>query len=76
MARRTPMAIASGRYNMVLSATGFLYRRVDGQLADACRGVGIRYIRVDKGRPMASLRALARDLAGRTASRDALKAAG
>jgi hypothetical protein len=54
--------IGSGAYDMVLCATGFLGHRVDSALSHACRKAGIRFVRVNKGRPLACLMALARDL--------------
>lgn len=54
-------AIAAGSYDLVLGATGFLGHKDDGQLARACRCAGVPFIRADKGRPGAVIRALSRD---------------
>lgn len=55
-------AIAAGTYDLVVGATGFLNHTDDGRLARACRGAGVPYIRADRGRAGAVLRAIARDL--------------
>lgn len=64
-------AVTAGKYDLVLSATGFLDHSVDTKLARACRGADVPYVRVHKGRPAASLRALERDLGGRVTERRA-----
>jgi hypothetical protein len=53
-------AIASKQYDVVLSALGFSSLGADPLLARACRDAGIGYVRVNRGRPIACLRALAR----------------
>lgn len=55
-------AIASGSYDLVLGATGFMGHVDDNQLARACRSAGIPYVRVDKGKPTGVRLALERDL--------------
>lgn len=54
--------IAAGTYDFVLGATGFMDHTVDGKLSRACRRTEARYIRVNRGRPVACLRAVARSL--------------
>jgi hypothetical protein len=66
--------ITSGSYHFVLGATGFLSHSVDGQIGRACRMVSVPYIRVHRGRPLACLRAMAREL-GLDASSSAPSAA-
>jgi hypothetical protein len=56
-------AIQQGAYDVVLGAIGFQAQGTDNLLARACRQAGVRYLRVNRGRPIACLRALARDLA-------------
>ncbi len=55
-------SIAAGAYDFVLGATGFLSHTVDAQIGRACRKADVHYVRVHRGRPLACLRALARDL--------------
>ena len=55
-------AIASKRYDLVIAATGFLNHTVDEKLSRACRGAGVPYVRANRGRVAACMRALARDL--------------
>lgn len=54
--------IAAGAYHFVLGATGFMDHTVDGKLSRACKRTEARYIRVNRGRPTACLRAVARSL--------------
>ncbi len=54
--------IQSGSYNFVLGATGFLSHSIDGQISQACRKGQVPYVRVHRGRPLACLRAMAREL--------------
>ena len=53
-------SIARRSYDLVLIATGFQAHTIDGILARAARAVGVPYVRVFKGRPLACVRALAR----------------
>jgi hypothetical protein len=53
-------AIEEGQYDLVLAATGFQLQTLDQLLAKACRTAGVAYVRVNRGRPLACLRALAR----------------
>ncbi|MCK6546437.1 hypothetical protein L6R52_11355 [Myxococcota bacterium] len=55
-------AIQQGAYDVVLGALGFQSQDTDHLLAKACRLAGVRYVRVNRGRPIVCLRALARDL--------------
>lgn len=55
-------AIAGGRFDVVLSALGFSARDADHRLARSCKDAGVRYVRVNRGRPLTCLRALARSL--------------
>lgn len=54
-------AIAEDKYDLVLGATGFQSHTLDTVLARACRNAGVQYIRVNDGRPLVCLRAVARD---------------
>ncbi|AKU91214.1 hypothetical protein [Vulgatibacter incomptus] len=58
-------AIGSGSYDLVLAATGFLAHKEDGRLSQACRGAGVIYVRVNKGRPKAVELAIDRELTER-----------
>lgn len=53
--------ISKGSYDLVLSATGFQFHGVDGALSRAAGLAKIPYVRVDRGRPLTCVRALARD---------------
>jgi hypothetical protein len=55
-------AITNKKYDVVIAATGFLDHPVDTKLSHACRGVGVPYVRANRGRVGACMRALARDL--------------
>jgi len=55
-------AIGRGRYDLVMAATGFIGHKTERSLVVACRGSGTPFVRAYKGRPLACLRALARDL--------------
>jgi len=52
--------IAEDEYDMVLGATGFQSHSLDTVLAKACRQAGVQYVRVNDGRPLSCLRAVAR----------------
>ena len=54
--------VATGKYDFVFAATGFLPHKVDGSLMQACRDAKKLYVRVNRGRPLACIRALAREL--------------
>ncbi|MEO0324440.1 MAG: hypothetical protein AAF447_15875, partial [Myxococcota bacterium] len=56
-------AIASGKYDLVLAATGFASHSTDRALREASRKAAVPYSRVFKGRPASVLRALQRDVA-------------
>jgi hypothetical protein len=53
--------IARGSYDLVLSATGFQVHGVDSALARASSAAGIPYVRVNRGRPVACVQAIARE---------------
>ena len=53
--------IKGGSYNMVLSATGFQVHGVDSALARASSTAGVPYVRVNRGRPVACVQAIARE---------------
>jgi hypothetical protein len=55
-------AIANKKYDVVIAATGFLDHPVDTKLSHACRGASVPYVRANRGRVGACMRALARDL--------------
>jgi hypothetical protein len=54
--------ISRGSYDVVLSATGFQVHGVDSALARASSTAGILYVRVNRGRPVACVQAIAREL--------------
>jgi hypothetical protein len=54
--------IRAGSYELVLSATGFQDHSTDAALKRATRAANIPLVRVDRGRPLACVRALAREL--------------
>ena len=53
--------IARGSYDLVLSATGFQVHGVDSALARASSAASIPYVRVNRGRPVACVQAIARE---------------
>lgn len=53
-------SIQQGAFDVVLAAIGFQSLATDHLLARACRLARVRYLRVNRGRPNACLRALAR----------------
>lgn len=53
--------IARGSYDLVLSATGFQVHGVDSALARASSAADIPYVRVNRGRPVACVQAIARE---------------
>jgi hypothetical protein len=53
-------SIQQGAFDVVLGAIGFQSLATDHLLARACRLARVRYLRVNRGRPNACLRALAR----------------
>jgi hypothetical protein len=53
--------ISRGSYDLVLSATGFQVHGVDSALARASSAASIPYIRVNRGRPVACVQAIARE---------------
>ena len=57
--------IADDEYDIVLGATGFQSHTLDTVLAKACRNAGVQYVRVNDGRPLSCLRAVARAYARR-----------
>lgn len=54
--------IARGSFDFVLSATGFQRHNVDEMLTNAARSGGIVRVRVNRGRPVTCVRAIAREL--------------
>lgn len=54
--------IRSGRYDIVLSITGFQYHSTDQALASAASAGGVAYVRTNRGRKLACIQALYRDL--------------
>lgn len=54
--------VSGGGYDLVILATGFAGHGSDAILGKAASGVGVPFVRAYKGRPLATLRALARDL--------------
>lgn len=55
-------SIKSGKVDVVLACTGWIKHKVDGTIAPEARKAGALYVRVDKGRPLAVLMALVREL--------------
>jgi hypothetical protein len=55
-------SVSPQSYDFVLMATGFASHNADALLCRAAKSSGIPYIRVSKGRPLATIRALARVL--------------
>ena len=60
-------SVARGGFDYVFASTGFLPHKVDGSLEQACRASGTPYVRVNRGRPLACARHLARELGLRAA---------
>jgi hypothetical protein len=54
--------IANRKYDIVLSATGFQHHTVDSAISKVAKSVQIPLIRVDRGRPLACVKAIAREL--------------
>lgn len=55
-------AIRGGRYDVILSATGFQDHTMDAAFSRAAKDSGTLYVRVNRGRPAACARAIAREL--------------
>ena len=55
-----PASLEQGGYAAVVSAVGLQAQIVDLALARSCKTVGIRYVRANRGQPLACLRGLAR----------------
>ena len=53
--------IQRGSYDLILSATGFQVHGVDSALARAASAAGVPYVRVNRGRPVACVQAIARE---------------
>jgi hypothetical protein len=53
--------IKGGSYNLVLSATGFQVHGVDSALSRAASAASVPYVRVNRGRPVACVQAIARE---------------
>lgn len=60
-------AIRRGRYHVVLSATGFQDHTMDALFSRAAKDASTLYVRVNRGRPAACARAIARELGVREA---------
>ncbi len=60
-------SITQGSFDFVLSATGFQGHNVDTALYRAARSAGVKYVRVNRGRPQTCVRALAREFGVRSA---------
>ena len=54
--------IARGSHQLVLSATGFQLHSADASLSRASRSAGVPFVRVNRGRPVACVLAIAREL--------------
>lgn len=54
--------IVGGKYQLVLGATGFQSHSMDALLMRACRRAHVRYVRVHRGRQLACVLGLAREL--------------
>jgi hypothetical protein len=53
--------IKGGSYSLILSATGFQVHGVDSAVAGAASAGGVPYVRVNRGRPVACVQAIARE---------------
>ena len=53
--------IKGGSYDLILSATGFQVHGVDSALARAASAGNVPYVRVNRGRPVACVQAIARE---------------
>jgi hypothetical protein len=53
--------IKGGGYDLILSATGFQVHGVDGALSRAASAGSVPYVRVNRGRPVACVQAIARE---------------
>jgi hypothetical protein len=67
-------SIRNGKYDLILSATGFQTHAMDATFARAAHDSTTPYIRVNRGRPTACARAIEREL-GASSSRQASRAA-
>ena len=56
--------IRAGSYDLVIAATGFLSHSVDRKIGSACQAASIPYVRAARGRELACLRAVLRDVGG------------
>lgn len=54
--------IRDKKYEVVIAATGFLNHGDDGELGPAARAAGVPYVRAHRGRPLATARAILRDM--------------
>lgn len=54
-------SIGAMAYDLVLGATGFMNHKSDERISRACRRADINYVRVDRGRPLTCLLALAKN---------------
>ncbi len=54
-------SITASHYDLVLGATGFMNHKSDERISRACRKADINYVRVDRGRPLTCLLALAKN---------------
>ena len=52
-------SVSKGNYDLILMATGFNNHSADALLCRAAKSAGIPYVRVNKGRPLATARAIA-----------------
>ena len=67
--------IKGGSYDLILSATGFQVHGVDSALARAAGAGGVPYVRVNRGRPVACVQAIAREFGMKTGTYNKLDSA-
>lgn len=67
-------SVTSSSYDMVLMATGFHDHSSDANLSRAAKAACVPYVRVNKGRPLATIRALARTFGFQESSQHAAPA--
>jgi hypothetical protein len=57
-------SVAPGAYDLILVASSFISHKLDASMSKLAKQIGIPYVRVNKGRPLATIRALTRHFVG------------